>query len=223
MKYLTALLLISTPAWADRPDWTFQTNRQVLGGDIIQWGTGSAKSPEVALFKARQMAIKTLIEECGGIANKDIIPRKQYVEDETAYATVSLSFDSCEQAKRGDKRLENPKIVEEQKLYDRLLGMNEPSEAESQILKYVQSQNQDLRDDITRLNHRIDDRAQFVVLPVKLPATNSMKAMCLAQARNLRVNLQTKAIRYNGNAAAPELASDYQAYQQQADMCEGMN
>jgi len=125
MKLLILLVLASYPCFAEDLNWIHQTERQIISGDIVHWGTGTADSPDNALFKARQMATKSILMECGGFAHKDIIPRKSHVEDEgrgkwQAYAQVDISFTSCVEAKRGQGQ-ENKTIIEDQKIYANML------------------------------------------------------------------------------------------------------
>jgi hypothetical protein len=240
MKAVVILILSSTTAWAQAPEWISHTERQVIGGDIVHWGTGSAATSDVALFKARHMAIKTLIEECGGVANKEIIPRKQYVETGLdgyrAYALVSIDFESCQAAKgRDGQKMENPEIAREQKLYDKLVfaELNPEKGNEVDTLREIQrsihddmqdnaaareAQIQRLTNDIASLRADMEHPTQ----PVKLPATSSMKIACQAQLQMMANNLQMHATAYGGNMAAPELNNEIGAAQQQRALCERM-
>lgn len=244
IRIVGILILSSTCSWAGAPEWVSQTGRQVIAGDIVHWGTGDAATPDVALFKARQMAIKTLIEECGGVANKEIIPRKQYVESEgdtyRAYSLVSLDFESCQAAKSRDgKKLENPEIVEAQKLYRKLVFAEQQSSDTSILVEIEHSIRDDMRntesehkaeiqrlsDDISSLKEGMASQVQPVTIQVqtaKLPATSSMKLYCQSQYQAMMNTLSARSIPYNGNMAAPELGGELGAAQQQRALCERM-
>jgi hypothetical protein len=226
-KFPILLMVISTPAWA-RPDWVHHSERQVMGGDIIHWGTGEAETAEIALFKARQMAIQAMVEECGGVANKNIIPRKQYADSEggsyRAFATVSLDFQSCEAARERDgKTLENPKTAEEQSLYQKMLGLiRDPAPIPPAPVDDTASQQIGaLKEEIDALRAEMRTRPQPLE-HVRLPVTNSMKVYCQTQARQMRANLMAKAADYNGNVMAQPLWGDFNAYQNQQALCQRM-
>lgn len=218
-----------------RPEWVDQSNRQVIGGDILHWGTGVDASAQVAVFKAKQMAIKALMEECGGVAHKDIIPWDKHVEQTRegyrAWTRVGLAFDSCDQAKgRNGKRYENPEIVRSQELYTKLLsadmGLLKPEEKEK-VLEDVRREAQRQYD---RNQHHFENRLEqleekinamkhpTVELPAKLPATSSMKIACIKRLKQMEHVMQMKAPA-NGNLADPSVVDYYNRYQVEADIC----
>lgn len=238
--FLYTLILISisqTCFSQERPEWISQPNRVVLGGDILHWGGSRDVSEQVAMFKAKQMAIKSLLQECGGIAHKDIVPWDNYVErldngEFTVYARVGLSFESCQEAKGPNaKKYENKEIAESQKLYSKLLsadmGLLEPSEKEKimeEVIKEAQDQYNSnaghLEDRIRQLEAKLNAmKAPQVVLPARLPATSSMKIACLKRLQQMEHILQMKAPA-NGNFADPSVADDYNRYQIEASICE---
>lgn len=236
MKLVGILILSSTTAWSRTPDWVQHTERQVIAGDIVHWGTGDASTSDVALFKARHMAIKTLIEECGGVANKEIIPRKQYVETDgqtyRAYALVSLDFESCQEAKgRYGKKFENPELVDAQKLYRKLVFAEHGNDLKllQEIERSIhdemrdnaaahEAQIQRLKNDVASLRADMEHPKE----PVKLQATGSMKLSCQAQLRMMSNSLTMHAAAYNGNMAAPELNNEMGMVLQQRRLCERM-
>lgn len=137
MKFLILFLLVSVtaPAQADVPDWAKKQGRSVEGGHILQVGTGTSDSEDVAVFKAQQAAIKSLRIECGGWAHKDIAPEKIYSEkrdkEYVAYARAAIRFSACEQGKSKDATLENtdnPQLRKAQDLYDLLVAMDSKGE-----------------------------------------------------------------------------------------------
>lgn len=232
--FFIMILGFSKVAFAEPPEWTQDSGRQVVGGDIVHWGTGDAETSEIAVFKARHMAIKTLLEECGGIANKYIVPRKQHVESSVsgyrAWALVSLDFPACEAAKKpGAHRLENSKIAEGQKLYDRLLMTNKDSDeakkTEKEIRDLIRSNAEvvdeqigTLRDEIETLRAEIHQPAPQIV-PVSLPSTNTMRVMCDAQYQAMRQRMAFHSADFNGNMAAPELMEEFNEMEAQRSMC----
>jgi hypothetical protein len=234
-------LLVSNTAFAEAPSWTRHTERQIIGSDIVHWGTGEADSSDVALFKARQMAIKALIEECGGIANKDIIPRKQYVESKAGtnvgYALVSLDFDSCQSGKGKDaKNLQNPEIMKEQAMYDKLIGVKKDTEEmkvlEKQIKDTIRSGNEirqeqigSLKNEIDYLRSKVEEQRQPAQVAQVAPSAGSndaAKQMCYGQYQAMRQQLMAYAQRYHGNVASPALFNYYNATRRQKLMCDSL-
>jgi hypothetical protein len=234
---LAFLILVSSSAWAEAPEWVNHSGRQVIGGDIVHWGTGDAATPDVAVFKARHMAIKTLIEECGGVASKEIIPRKQYVDlvgrVYRAAATVSIEFSACDAAKgRNGKRFENPEIASEQKLYNRLVfgETDDQAKALQEVERRIkedqferasenESQIQRLKNDVASLRADMEARQEAARAPA---AQHSQKEMCQAQLTTLMSRITMHAAAYHGNMADPRLGNELgQAYQLKK-MCAGM-
>lgn len=236
--YTLILLLIDQTCFAqDRPEWISQPNRVILGGDILHWGGSRDASEQVAMFKAKQMAIKSLLQECGGVAHKDIVPWDNYVErlaggEFTVYARVGLSFESCQEAKGPNaKKYENQEIVKSQELYNKLLsadmGLLEPSEKEKimeEVIKEAQDQYNSnaghLEDRIRQLEAKINAmKVPQVVLPAQLPATSSMKIACIKRLQQMEHVLQMKAPA-NGNLADPSVVDQYNRYQVEASICD---
>ncbi len=241
--FLLAVFLVSICSWAESPEWIKQTGRQVISGDIIHWGTGSDSSPDIAIFKARQMAIKTMIEECGGVAIS-IIPRKQYVESDrsffTAYALVSLDFQSCEDAKGPNgKKLENPEIREAQNTYKKIIFSDKKTEitiihkSDEDLTSVKEAQQKiqsDIQEDVENRDYQIQElknemaamklRMVTPTQPVRLPATNSMKIMCESQYQNMMMALTLHSSAYNGNMADPALGNELGAAMVQKQMCQ---
>jgi hypothetical protein len=154
LKNNLGLLLFSlliTPAYAEdapapapAPAWIYDTSRRMVGEDIVHWGTGEDTTADLALFRARHAAIKSLTEECGGIVNVDLIPRKQYATIENdkyrAYALVSLDFSSCNYAKTTDgqsqrAKIENKTTLEAQRAYEKMLLPKEEVEEVEEVVQ----------------------------------------------------------------------------------------
>lgn len=244
MWHVIFLIMVNPADGKVAPEWVSQTHRQVVNGDIVHWGTGDGQTSEVALFKARHMAIGTLMEECGGLANKEIIPRKQHIESTPdgyrAYSLVSLDWDSCNQAKepvakQHPELFENQKTKEGQALYHQLLGgkagVNDPSERTSEVEKRIKEfllQEADIRTDelgiLKEQIHRLEmavrqNQNPAPVIPIKLPSMTSQKAQCQAEYQNMMGNLTMQAADYNGNMAAPEMSREFGRAMQKKNIC----
>lgn len=229
MRIAGILLLVSNAASAGAPEWVNHSERQVLGGDIVHWGTGDAATPDVAVFKARHMAIKTLVEECGGVASKDIIPRKQYVGSTEsgyrAFALVSIDFSACDDAKVSKKHSQNPEIVEGQKLYQKLVFGN--SDQQARALQEVErrikedaferaseneSQIQRLKNDVAGLRMDMEKAQEARREPASVQP--SAKRRCKAQLQLLMNRITMHAAMFHGNMADPRMGNELgQAYQ----------
>lgn len=236
MRKMLLVMLVSVTAYAQAPDWTRDSERHVYGGDIVHWGTGEAPTPEVALFKARHMAIKALVEECGGVANKDIIPRKQYVETilggYRAFATASLVFESCDYAKtkQGSEALVNPKIAEGQKLYDELLhGVKTEAKAdvniEDRIRDYMKAGQSSREQEIGELRNEIEKMKIMIHQPivqeqVVLPATDSMKKVCWTEYTQMQDSLTLAAADHHGNMADPSTVGQLNQLERKKNLCQ---
>lgn len=232
------LLLVPAIAFSGTPEWTQVTQREVIGGDIVHWGTGEADSQEIALFKAKHMAIRSIMEECGGFASKEIIPRKQHVEPTEkgyrAYAKVSIEWTACDRAKRPGKDQENLKIVEGQKLYDEILHGKALSpeqkalaskDIDEQLREVVRSEQDPITQAIGSLRNEIDILKQKVSQPkvieqVRYPAVDSQKKVCWDEYNGMMTQLTMDAGDYNGNMAAPELQREFNAAMRKKTICE---
>jgi len=159
MNLTIVLMLVSLTAYA-QPSWIHDTQRRVIGGDIIHWGTGQADTSEVALFKARHMAIKAILEECGGFAHKSIVPKQRHVEQHgsgfIAYAKVYIPAIACDYGKQGHQNSgrENQRIVTGQEFYDQLMGNNHhqryaaAKKVEARIYGWIQKLNDDFYENV---------------------------------------------------------------------------
>lgn len=248
MRILTALLtLIPLTSYAQAPAWTANPGRQIVGGDIVQTSVGQGPTVEYAQFIARQSAIKALIEECGGVANKDIVPWSSYTTELPngfeAWAQVSLVFVSCDYAKHNlseidRKRLENSKIAEEQKLYDNLMSaqLNAPKSMDDALIKAAQDKvEQYLKQQATTQHDDINDLKQQMAImqgqlslmqrpieAVKIPATNSDKKLCEVNLRHKMTRLQELAGPKNGNMADPSMREHFNEAMFNMDICARM-
>jgi regulator of replication initiation timing len=234
MRTALFLLMVSLTANAQPPEWTQETGRRVLGGDILHWGTGTSDTPEIALFKARQMAIQALMEECGGVASQEIVPRQQHVEPTgsgyTAFARASLEYDACERAKRGRAK-ENPKIADAQKLYKELL-FGKTSETETKVrellgaeLDTIRSMTSSTMDEVGTLRKEVERLQLMVKQPVvqeqvTLPATDSQKKVCWEEYSELQQELTILAGEFNGNMADPSLVPKLNRLERKKALCQ---
>lgn len=229
------LMLVSVSAYAQQaPDWTRDSQRHVEGGDIIQWGTGEAPTREVALFKAKQMAVRALVQECGGIANKEIIPEKQYVEEKLgsfkAFATMSLGLTECivtrrERLPEGKKSHENPKLAEEQRMYDQLLHGKDDGALESRIRDYVNANVSSHDQEVGYLQNQINQLKTMITQPraveeVRMPASDSQKKMCWSEYEQMQNELTQDAAEYGGNMASPELSRNFNKLERKRHLCQ---
>lgn len=237
VQFIIANILLGSQVYAVTPDWVQETGRSIRGGDIVHWGMGEADSAELAAFKARQSAIAAIIDECGGIANKAIVPRRQHIESNgnlfTAFAHVSIEFDACDHAKtRRAKReeIENPQIAADQKTYRELIGVTarKPDLAD-RIAKLLEAEraktNQKLGaidQKLDAISERLQERQEPQVIVVKQPiyqATSSQRSICQIQAQAM-LNAATLAAADNyGNMAG---LPAYNQFMAQQEICRSM-
>jgi hypothetical protein len=132
MKYVSILLLLFyTNAWGEErlPSWAKDQDRKLINEDISHWGTGLGQTPELALFKAEFMAVRSISKECGGFASKGIYIPKKYVTKHqskyVAYARANIPFPECDYNKtpmaKSNKELENSYLKKGLGLYDKLI------------------------------------------------------------------------------------------------------
>lgn len=136
--WLGALILGASPVLA-RPAWTKIHNRKVVNGHIIHWGKGEGYSIGVSSFKAENMAIQSLVNECG-IAHKEIkVFQKHSAKTRNGYSSwsrASLAFEDCQDGKKSAHRpkkrskLESPSMKKNQDLYAKLLAKELEREAQ---------------------------------------------------------------------------------------------
>lgn len=239
-------ILLVTQVYAQTPDWIQETGRMIRGGDIVHFGMGRATTAELANFKAKQSAISAIIDECGGVANKAIVPRKQHVErDEggfVAYAHVSIDFDACDHAKsrltRRDE-IENKQIAEDQKLYRQLLTGPKDDGLEAKIRRIMAVETKriiasipDHSEKLESISEQLSEIKEMMARPAPAPVAApvravsgmaSAKALCQQQARRLMNQATLLAADHYGNMADPSVSPAYNMAMQQQSMCEGMN
>jgi|GEM_PF-6064462 len=143
MRFLILFFFVSVTGYA-QPDWTTDSKRRVEGSYIIHWGTGTSEQSDLAIFKAQQMAIKTIISECGGFANKEVIPEKAYSEEKdgkhVGYAKVAIPFRDCEHGKADGvtaAEVENPEIKKAQDLYTIMMQLDERGETYTEMYAHI--------------------------------------------------------------------------------------
>lgn len=224
-------ILWESQVYAASPDWTKETHRQIKGGDIVHWGMGEAHSAELASFKARQSAIAAIIDECGGIANKAIIPRKQHVESSgngfLAYSQVSIDFQECDFAKTRlakKDQIENPQIAEDQKLYRELIGATPKKADLADRSERIKTQRIDqklnqISEQLSGIRSTIQQQQQQQQQPKIIPATTSQKIICQRQAQTLLAQASLQAADHNGNMAGLPIYNQLIAQQ---DLCRSM-
>lgn len=234
------LIFVSLTASA-QPDWIKDTKRRVIGGDIIHWGTGLADTPEVALFMARHMAIKAIIEECGGFAHKDIVPKQRHVESKgkryKAFAKVFIPFDSCAYGKKpyANSNMENEKIVASQRFYSRLIGDIDQNEREfleewvkdenNRLWSNVKSEQDSTQEQINALQQEIQRMKDSVhlqnrpVAPVYVPVKSGMKVLCWKEYQTLMDQAMMDAAPYGARLNHPKALPMFNAAQRKKQIC----
>lgn len=244
IKAVVALVGFPVLAFANSPEWINQSHRQVIGGDIVTWGTGEGSTSEIAQFKARHMAIKSIVDECG-IAHKDIIPWNNHVElsgnGYRAFAQISLTFQSCEEAKRAKtdvqkQALENPKLAQGQRIYLSFIAGKHVNDdeltikaAQDRVDQYWKQEAANQHDDLQDIKTEVQKlRAELAmsrqpIEPIKIVATSSQKKICKIQARQMIQPIMMAA--YQGNSGHGNLANNPAALNQmmaQQDLCDRM-
>jgi hypothetical protein len=180
------------------------------------------------------MAIRSIVEECGGFASKYIVPRQQHAEPSMkgyrAWAKVSIEWSACDywRSPTRDKTQENAKIVEGQRLYDEMMRPKKAPESaaktEQQVRELIQDEQSsmreaigDMKSDIEALKHRISQPQ--VIEQVNLPATDSQKKVCEMQYQSMMRDATVASVPYQGNMAAPEVRDQFNRAMQQAAIC----
>lgn len=162
---MTLLLLLLIPhSWAS-DDWIHQQNRQFVEDRIQYWGTGFHHQEDIAIFKAKGMAIKSIGEECGGFYSKDIVIRRQKIIKEASGSRVFVHADipyvSCNYSKtpmaKENKHLENPKIVEAQRLYDSLLLNQYNKKPDTEVIEHIKKLSKQNDQKFNALDKRLTD------------------------------------------------------------------
>jgi hypothetical protein len=156
--------------YASSNNWIEQQNRVFIEDRIQYWGTGADASEEIAMFKAKGMAIKLIGEECGGFFSKEIVIRRQKIVKENysyrAYVHADIPYVSCNYSKtpmaKNNPDLENSSIVESQKLYSSLLEkqFQKMDEKEiglfkKEIIEYLNKTNQENTKNLIQLEQRV--------------------------------------------------------------------
>lgn len=141
MRFLILFFFVSVTAYGqgEAPEWIQDSKRRVIGSYILHWGKGTATTSDLALFKAEQMAFKSMISECGGKASNLMTPRDRWEEGPvdgiyTAYSRVSMAFSDCEFVTFNlEATKENKAIAEAQKMYDSLVIIDSDPELVKRI------------------------------------------------------------------------------------------
>ena len=171
--HMALLIIFMINLCSANEDWINQQNRVFIEDRIQYWGTGIDTQEDIALFKAKGMALKSIGEECGGFYSKDIVIRKLKVLKEMqnfrAFVHADIPYVSCSYSKtpmaKTNKDLENPKFVEAQKLYDSLLieqyrqrsNVRRDSKAKEEILSHIKSFTKENDKKLLALDKRLTD------------------------------------------------------------------
>ena len=239
---------LSFAATADepqRPAWTNSQSRTVIGGDILHFGFGEARTAELARFKAESMAVKSLLAECS-LAHRDTVIWDRYLERITdssfkAYARAGLNFSSCEEARRAKgedrKRLSNPVLVQNQDLYDQLEREHvDQHSLIGQIKTWTRSligksavRISDLEQRITELEKSPNGAPTSVIVihqnTVLVGASTNRETRyrdCMEDYKSLMEDARTQAMNSNppGNLASPEAAPSHNRALRKLTYCE---
>jgi|GEM_PF-5235497 len=226
--------------------WIHQQNRSFIEDRIQYWGTGKDLVEELALFKAKGMAIKSISEECGGFYSKDIVIRRQKIEKEEgyfrAYVHADIPYVSCNYSKtpmaKSDPNLENKAIVGSQKLYDSLIQDqysqrgHESDVLRADILKHIKQTNQvnqkkisTLEDRIKNLESRPSKTNQTIIQNhYQLSPSESSYQLCMEEYQELMDDAKYAArkSRIPGNLAEGRAARIYMKSQKKLEKCRKM-
>jgi hypothetical protein len=150
-KLLVVLIInVSLPAigsTSELPEWAKSQDRLIDGNEISHWGTGIGTSQEIAAFKAEFMAIRSVVQECGGYASKGIYVGKKILQQNgadifVAYARAYIPFVECDYNKtpaaKTNKDLVNPKLIEGTALYNKYIQKSYESKDETGKLKQLE-------------------------------------------------------------------------------------
>lgn len=116
-------------AFAELPQWVQQNTRTMDNGYIVYVGTGVDQNLERARFKAKSMAVRSLVNECT-LPHRETRVEDFYDENvegqHRSYAKVAIQYSDCDEGKRAlapdqIKKLSNRSLAEEQKKYDEIL------------------------------------------------------------------------------------------------------
>jgi hypothetical protein len=224
MRRIIPLMILSLSVQAEQPEWTLNTNRQVINDSIVQYGKSWSDSSVMAQFQAEQMAIKSLVDECGGFYHKSIIVRKKYSESYkngfTAYVQASIDYSSCEYGKtphaKTNKDVESPTIKESQLLY--MKSLTADPDLKQEIINDLNRQNLANQEHINSIEKQVDElrelknkniQANVVVTNVTINGTAAKKQECLEQYKELMRDAQIEAMDNGGNLAAGSAAPIY--------------
>lgn len=130
------------------PKWASNQSRMIVGEDITHWGTGLGKSPQIAIFKAEFMAIRSIKSECGGYVSKGIsIPKRKiqtHINGHIAYVRASIPFAECDYNKtpmaKNNKNLRNSYMEKGLKLYDRLITNQFEKKDDSNTIRQIKDE-----------------------------------------------------------------------------------
>jgi hypothetical protein len=164
MLIILILLPLLSFCWADDA-WIHQQNRQFIEDRIQYWGTGHDAHEDLAIFKAKGMAIKSIGEECGGYYSKDIVIRRLKILKEASgfrvYVHADIPYVSCNYSKtpmaKSNNDLENPKIVEAQKLYDSLLLAQYNKKPTQEVIEHIKKLTKQNDQKLNALDKRLSD------------------------------------------------------------------
>lgn len=243
-------LSVAAPAFSEalpqRPDWTYDASRKVIGGDLLHLGMGVGMTIERARFKAEAQAVRNLIQECG-VAHREIKVWDRYLaqDDEGNYVAIvraGLSVDLCEQGRRARgvalEEITSPKLLKEQEIFDMMeredSDQEDHKDREGRFLASVQGATQHLDSRLNAINRKLDRalepqhpiviRETVVHLPDRAPVSAESYRICLEESRLLLADAQSAAFLVHpaGNLASPGVLPLYNRAMRKQASCNRM-
>lgn len=233
----------------ERPQWSYEDGRKVIGGDILHLGVGSGSSIEAARFRAEALAVRSLIHECG-VAHREIKIWDRYGAlgaDGVYYSFVraGLSFFACEQAQRARgealEAMASPTLLRDQRRLEELERkeleqgpepekheQEDEGEREGRFLAAIRGTEKRLGDaieDLARESRRPAGpmvlRQTMVQLPNRAPLSAESYRICMEESRLMLEDAQTAALSVHpaGNLVDPTVMPLYNRAMKKQDSC----
>lgn len=246
-RILLLIFLISLNAIAI-PKWAENSKRQIEDENISHWGLGIDKNPDVAMFKAQFSAMDSLINECGGYANKDIIITHKHIENNNglynAYSRARIPYVSCYYSRtpmaKDNKDLENPQLKKGMKLYYGLIEENFKKKKEnksqdnkkliSKVTSYFNEFKKQTNNRLNKLEKDVESLANkpqevtIIQKNITMNASETKFRECMEDYDELMREAQHKAMkaRIPGNLADPVASRYFNRAQRKLYRCQRM-
>jgi hypothetical protein len=227
------------------PEWLTNQSRIIVGEDISHWGTGLGKTPEIALFKAEFMAIRSITKECGGYTSKGIYIPKKHVKPHgkvyLGFARANISFAECDYDKtpmaKTNKDLNNPYLDKGLKLYDKLIDdefnkKKNIKETMNKVLEFLKIKNKEqdsrlktIENEIQKLKNKpINQNIIINRNEIHIHGTKAKYAECLQEYDEIMYEAQQKSYKNKipGNLVGENSRSTYNKAQRKLYICNQM-